>query len=342
MKKIVLFNHKGGVSKTTTAFNLGWKLSQKEGVRVLLVDADPQCNLTSLFLGDRFDSYYEEDATKNQNIKDGVSVAFKGIPTPIEALSCPHAERNNDLYLLPGHMNLSEYDAQLNFAQTATEALSSLKSLPGAFNDLIQKTAEKYNVSYVIIDLNPGLSAINQNLFLISDAFIIPTNPDAFSLLAIKSLAQILPRWMKWKKDNIVGFSDSAYPLPEGTPRFIGEIAQRFNIRNGLATRPYHDKIEDIVSVVKKELIPNLKAQDMLFPLEKYREAQIDDSFKLCEIKDFQGLAPKSQKYHVPVFALSDEELEASGAALAGMRENRDFIGEVFNHLADKLVSLLS
>ena len=50
MKKIVLFNHKGGVSKTTTTFNLGWKFAEK-GRKVLLVDGDPQCNLTSLFLG---------------------------------------------------------------------------------------------------------------------------------------------------------------------------------------------------------------------------------------------------------------------------------------------------
>ena len=51
-KKIAIFNHKGGVSKTTTAFNLGWKLSTM-GELVLLVDADSQCNLTMMFLGEK-------------------------------------------------------------------------------------------------------------------------------------------------------------------------------------------------------------------------------------------------------------------------------------------------
>lgn len=49
-KVISLFNHKGGVSKTTTVFHLGWKLAAL-GQRVLIIDADPQCNLTGLTLG---------------------------------------------------------------------------------------------------------------------------------------------------------------------------------------------------------------------------------------------------------------------------------------------------
>ena len=50
MSKIITFyNHKGGVSKTTTSFNVAHLLSST-GRRVLVVDADPQCNMTELML----------------------------------------------------------------------------------------------------------------------------------------------------------------------------------------------------------------------------------------------------------------------------------------------------
>jgi len=86
-KRIVLFNHKGGVSKTTSVYNLGWMLSKNN--RVLVVDADPQCNLSSLMLGDNFEKYYLSDVTKEQNIKDGVKVAFEnGVKSTVDPCSC--------------------------------------------------------------------------------------------------------------------------------------------------------------------------------------------------------------------------------------------------------------
>ena len=54
--KIAVFNHKGGVSKTTTVFHLGWMLTNL-GKRVLLVDADSQYNLTKIIVGDYEDFY---------------------------------------------------------------------------------------------------------------------------------------------------------------------------------------------------------------------------------------------------------------------------------------------
>jgi cellulose biosynthesis protein BcsQ len=61
--KISLFNHKGGVSKTTTVFNLGWMLAE-QGHTVVVVDGDPQCNLTGMVLGfkgeDELEPFYQQ------------------------------------------------------------------------------------------------------------------------------------------------------------------------------------------------------------------------------------------------------------------------------------------
>ena len=342
MKKIVLFNHKGGVSKTTSTFHIGWMIAEM-GHKVLLVDADPQCNLTALILGDRFDSYYEEEATAKQNIMDGVRVAFAGVPQPIQPISCPTAEGNANLFLMPGHMNLSEYDAQLNFAFNASMAMQSLQSLPGAFNDLIVKTANSIEAEYVFIDLNPGLSTINQDLFLVSDAFIVPTNPDTFSLMAIRSLSNILPRWVNWKTANIGLFANSAYPLPEGTPKFIGEIPQRFNIRNGRATTPYRQKIEELSTVTRDLFVPKLAAVNMLFTDAQYENAGIDKTtFILREIKDFQGLSPKSLGVNVPVYKLTDAQLGTTGAALASQRGNVSEFYTIYQNIANQIMNVFN
>ena len=337
MKKIVLFNHKGGVSKTTTSFHIGWKLAEM-GHRTLLVDGDPQCNLTSLFLGaEGFDRYFTEEATSNKNIKDGVAPVFEGQPIQIQAFKCPYASRNRNLYLLPGHMNLSEYEANLSFALGATSVLSALKNLPGAYNHLIETICEQYDIEYAIIDLNPALSALNQVLFLSADAFVIPLNPDCFAKMALKSLSTILPSWVNWSVKNRDMYDGAAYCLPSKPPRFVGVIPQRFNIRNGKPTTAYAIQISELLEIVKSDVVPSFARMGMTFSTADYEAAGIPENRELMEIKDFQGLSPKSQKYSVPVYALTDAELEAQGAALKVSKSNRKEFGQMYEEICKKI-----
>ncbi len=109
--KIALFNHKGGVSKTTTTFNIGWMLAEK-GKKVILVDADPQCNLTGLILGYDYidlEEFYKKGT--NNNLRDGLAPAFESMPKLIEAVECIHVKGRDGLFLLPGHIRLAGDDA---------------------------------------------------------------------------------------------------------------------------------------------------------------------------------------------------------------------------------------
>jgi chromosome partitioning protein len=338
-KRLVLFNHKGGVSKTTSAYNLGWSLADL-GHKVLLVDADPQCNLSSLILGDDFDEYYLDGETRLHNIKDGVTPAFLGKPTPIVPVFCKSPTRQQGVFLLAGHATLSEYDASLTFAQNSN-ALATLQNLPGAFNELIRQVEEEREIDYTIIDLNPGLSAINQNLFLNSDFFLIPTNPDPFSIMALQTLGSIFPRWANWKVANEAVFRDSAYPLRPGLPKFVGTLIQRFNVRKGRAAAPYKDNIDEIKRVTETGVYATFKNSGLTLPDSDYPEPLKTNGFCLEEIPDFGALLPRSHEAEVPVFALSNEELGTTGVVLDTAIIKRDQIHVQLTNAAGTLRSLM-
>jgi chromosome partitioning protein len=79
----------------------------------------------------------------------------------------------------------------------------------------------------------------------------------------------------------------------------------------------------------------------MLFTPAQYSRAGINSGCKLAEIKDFQGLAPKSLGVNVPVFALTDEELETKGAALEAQRNNRETFHEIYTTVANMIIQVL-
>ena len=205
---ISLFNHKGGVSKTTTTFNLGWMLARKKQ-KVIIVDCDPQCNLTGMVLGYEHRENAKEIEGKRDgyplNIKEGLAPAFESRPEPIKPVRCVNVPGNDRLFLLPGHIGLAEYEVTLGIAQELSGSIVTLRNLPGSLRHLIDKTADELEAHIVLIDMSPSLGAINQNLLTTSDFFLVPMHPDYFAIMAIESLTSILTKWRAW--------SDSAKSL---------------------------------------------------------------------------------------------------------------------------------
>lgn len=340
MKKISIFNNKGGVSKTTSTFHLGWSMAN-QGKKVLLVDGDPQCNLTELFLGNGFDSYYTNPVTKENNLKDGSAAPFKGQLTQITAIDCVQSQRQHNLYLLPGSLELSDFERQLNIAMTVPTALQSMSGLPGAMNALIDAVAQKYGIDYVLIDLNPGINSTNQIMLACSDGFIIPTNPDTFCIMAIRMLSRVLPQWIDWKNTNLAIYANASYPLPVSTPKFIGTIIQRFNIRNGNPVRAHQSNIDDINSAVRSELIPALLAKGMLFQDSDYTTAALLPNYTLAQISEFNSLGAKSHQFNVPVFELTPDELEVTGIVLHNTQESQNSFRDIYDQATTSIMTLL-
>lgn len=341
VQKIALFNHKGGVSKTTTTFNLGWMLATK-GKKVIIVDADPQCNLTGMVLGFSTKEELEGLYQKNQNIKSGLAPAFESRPKLIEAVDCLPVEGCDGLFLLPGHVGLAEYEVTLGIAQELSGSIQTLQNLPGSISYLLQKTADKFEADYILIDMSPSLSSINQNLLMISDFFILPTSPDFFSVMAIDSLATILPKWYAWaqKASEMRILKDAAYPFPRVTPRLLGTIVQNYTIRNGEAAAAFQKWIDEIKKAVSARLGPSLQTNNMLLTDEMYGSQGIKSDFCLAKISDFNSLIAKSQQNQTPVFALTPDQIGRPGKILDNTKKAQDKFKTTFDQLADKIIGL--
>lgn len=344
VQKIALFNHKGGVSKTTTTFNLGWMLASK-GKRVILVDTDPQCNLTGMALGqgteedeDRLEQIYNT----HSNIKTGLAPAFESQPRAIEAVDCIPVKGRDGLFLLPGHVGFAEYEVTLGIAQELSSSIQVLKNVPGSITDLLQKTANKFKADYILIDMSPSLSSINQNLLMTSDFFIIPTSADLFSLMAINSLTRVLPKWYHWAKQasSMPILKEANYPFPNITLKFLGTIMQNFRISGGQETKAFQKWIKAIDTDVSDKLVPILQENQMMLPKEMYDSQRIDKNFCLTKIANFNSLIAFSQQHQTPIYDLTPEQFKY--AKTKEYQEKQGKFKKTFSNLADKIINLTS
>lgn len=338
-KLISLFNHKGGVSKTTTTYNLGWALAEL-GKRVLIVDGDPQCNLTGTVLGFDGDHDFQNFYTskKHSNLSSCLNPVFKGLQsllTPADLVTT----QKTDLYLLAGNIELSESEAQLAVALSTGAALPALQNLPGAAGHLLRITAQKHDVDVVLIDMSPSVGSLNQSLLMASDYFIVPTSPDYFCDQAIESLAKVLPKW----NATVAPFRNPTltYPFPSASPKFMGIISQRYRPRDGAPAASFQKWITKIKETVANSLIPALSPCGMTVSSAEFTSAcSADTPFNLSNIADFNSLIAQSQKHNKPVYALSDQEIEQQGVVLEKMKENRELFKKTFEELGRTVINL--
>lgn len=336
MKLISLFNHKGGVSKTTTSFNLGWALAE-QGHKTLIVDADPQCNLTALVLDynsiEDIEDFYGDNP--GCDLSAGLQSVMTGRLTGLKAGN-PASTANENLFIYCGNLALSEVETQVSVALTTSAAIPAIRNLPGSIGALLRMTAEEHEFEYVIIDMSPSVGALNECLLMSSDYFIVPTSPDFFCAQAIRSLSNVVPRW----NDDVAPFRNEEvdYRLPDNPPKFIGFISQRYRPRSGAPAKSFQRWIDVIKGTVSSQLIPALGPIGMTISEEEFgRYAGCNEPYNLANVADFNSLIAQSQKFNVPIFALTDEQLEQGGVILENMKESRESFRVIFEDMASNI-----
>ena len=255
-KIITLYNYKGGVGKTTNTFNLAVKLSEL-GKKVLVIDLDPQTNLTEqmifrskndLFEYDRINSKYANIASMVDSIASG-----EKYEKPVYTCRYTSDYRYSEVDILLGSMNPSTSSwFDINVLCQNTFPINRLRK-----NFL--KYINKYD--FTLIDCSPAMSILNGFAVLYSDRLLIPLSPSHFCTQAIKNLPSIFDFWQS-------KFAKYENSLGKPTIKFFGAVLN-FSDKTSSELEPYEKEILFELENFQEKLIyrrfkPNNKLEQFL------------------------------------------------------------------------------
>ena len=183
---VAVSNNKGGAGKTSTVLNLASAIARRiEGYRVLVIDCDPQRNL-SYFLG-----------WDDQRELEGFPTLYTAICNEQQGL--PVYRADNGLYFSPASVNLNGIDAILSMRPNPSKALADILQRPiddrtagapsGSFakNPLPSSLVEAFD--FIFIDTQPAMSRMTYNALYASDGYIIPTELEEASVKGMANIA---------------------------------------------------------------------------------------------------------------------------------------------------------
>jgi cellulose biosynthesis protein BcsQ len=301
MKKIALFNHKGGVGKTTLTVNIADALLN-EGKTILLVDADPQCNLTSFYLPE---SKLEEMLGDSDNGTGGT--LWSAVKPVVEGRGginqIPEIHVYDGLFLLPGDVLLSEYEEVLPEAWTECFARRTRGyDITTALAQVANNAGAKISADVCFYDVGPNVGALNRAILLDCDYFITPVAADLFSLRALSTVGRAVAKWIgDWQTIINLASADDKARLPKGKPAYLGYITSAFKVNSGRnAADPHADWEKRIAPRVRDRIIKELTAvSPTLVPQ--------GGGNKIGGVKHFHSLAPEAQKHGLAIGALQGQ-----------------------------------
>jgi len=317
--RISIYNHKGGVGKTTLTMNLAATLADS-GKRVLLVDSDPQCNLTSYLLADDVvdELLDKSDSDQGKTIWSAVrplSEAVGGL-----RLVKPVRTGVQNLFLIPGDIRLSEFETDLAefWGQSLQRKPKGFRGTT-AISELVGELSRQLSIDYVFYDSGPNIGPLNRVILLDCTCFIIPVSCDLFSLRALKTLGRTLTSWISdWS--TIADLAPEETLLLSGRPNFLGYVPGGFRVYGGAVAHQHSHYLSRIEKEIHAQIVALLRKIDP--DLAQGTLSQ----FKLGEFKDFGSLVPASQREGLPLYSVG-----------AGTKVQREQARQALTALADKV-----
>lgn len=303
MNSLVLFNNKGGVGKTTLTFNIAHMMARC-GLRTVVLDYDPQCNISSIFLSeDELTTLWEYDGLGLSKGGGGLTVVAcldkvrRGTGTVADPAL--HQVADN-LWLLPGHLSLSRFESKLaiQWAQSTAQDNEEAVGVVTSLDQLSDRAALTVDADIILVDVGPSLGALNRSALLSCDFLIVPLAPDLFSQQGLKNVGPTLKQWRNdWHTARDRG--DGAVIGGEFRP--IGYILQQHLVRADQPAQAYLRWASQIPQIYHEFV-----ATDESLSAEARKNLTLaTDPARIALLRHYASLIPMAQQARKPLFMLS-------------------------------------
>ncbi|MEB1136935.1 AAA family ATPase [Xanthomonas campestris pv. campestris] len=356
---ISVFNNKGGVGKSTICWNLGHALGT-QGKKVLLVDFDPQCNLSIAVLGE--DGFVSNLPQENQPYGTTIRSFLQRFlqNTGGEGVFLHkglHTDRNVDL--VAGDFWLNVYADSLNVGNDllAGTGLSRYVALRRLVSEAEKQAGHKYD--FVLVALPPSFGALVRASFYSSDYYIVPCTSDNFSVYCVSLIGQMVPAFVNDWNTGLARFKETNphydYFNEFGRPVFAGWVFNGFDTaskrRNAIemASKPKGPKEMTQADRTLHERLGRAVKEALVAPLrEKIKDYQavlegLPENFQVGDIEDANVLIQNSIWLSVPLGELEKHNQVASLIDRRAWNDNQikqiRLFKEKFNETATTLIT---
>lgn len=361
MKVVSIFNNKGGVGKSTLSFHLAHALSEM-GVKTLMIDLDPQSNLTlqcispeelermwvdeAPFIDDFQSALKESGVDFNEFLKTPRSIHCllkpieDGVFESFNVGSIYHV--NDNLGLIPGRLSLHSFEDKISKLWSDAflgepQALRTITSI----RSICLEACEKFGYEYIIIDTSPSLGVLNKVIISMSTGFFVPCMPDMFSTVGISNIGQALNSW-KGQFDTMYSLlpDKKRTSFPNSFVKFLGYTiynakpyagANEYNL--SMAHYSYVKKLPDVISTyIPKSCTSHLDPDVIASPIGG-----------MAIMHSHNTLPAMAQKYRTPIWNIPTlDNLEQNDkGTIIGNRASYEEKRERYHFFANELIQRL-
>jgi chromosome partitioning protein len=252
MRVVAVMNYKGGVGKTTLTANLG-AVAASRGLRVLLLDLDPQTNLTFSFFS--IDDWHARLKDDNRTIKEwyegempGRDVALADLVVTPERVNRALDNSAGRLDLISSHLGLIDIDlelaARLGGATTLDGSKRKFLDLHGCLRRALEDSKfSEYDL--VLIDCAPNFGLVTKTAIVASEQILVPAKADYLSTLGLDYLVGNCDELVKQFND-FVNHKPGAGDHRPIAPTFLGVVFTMVQIYSQQVTLAQHAYIEEV------------------------------------------------------------------------------------------------